>query len=63
MLKKHIEAFIAQLKSENDDRSIRRHDSECSDYEYTVSIAKTNCTLDHIKRLEAILKATEHETE
>lgn len=62
MLKKHIEAYIAQLKSENSDRSVGLNDPQCSQYNHTVLTHKYNCTLDHIKRLEAILKATENET-
>lgn len=63
MLRKHIEAYILQLKSENRDRSIGLNDPQCSQYNHTVLTVKYNATIDNIERLEAILKATENETE
>lgn len=51
-MKKEIEALIAELKTENKDRSNTINSGKCSEYSHTVLVHQYNLTLDFIKRLE-----------
>ena len=57
-MEKQIKALLIELKGENDDRTTAMNDENCSKYSYSALAHTYNNTLDIIKRLEKIIKAS-----
>jgi hypothetical protein len=54
-MKEEIQKYIKELKALNEDRSKRMNEG-VSEYAHTVLVHTYNQTLEHVKRLESIIK-------
>jgi len=55
IMKEEIQKYIKELKALNEERTKRMNEG-VSEYAHTVLVHTYNQTIDHIKRLESIIK-------